>query len=141
MRYFLVLAASVLISGCFSSPVLEGESNPVPMERRLAFDEALSTPSGKLIVLRDSGFMGGGCYVAVLFDGVIAARIDRGEFVSMNVPIGDHILGVATDNQGKGLCGKGFYQNELPISVSPNEVKRFRVQSGPGGFDVRPTTL
>ncbi|UXJ55054.1 3-isopropylmalate dehydratase [Pseudomonas citronellolis] len=141
MRYFLVLAASVLISGCFSSPVLEGESSPVSMERRLAFDEALSASSGKLIVLGGSGFMGGGCYVAVLFDGVITARVDQGEFVSINVPIGDRVIGVAADNQDKGLCSKGSYQNELPVSVEPKEVKRFRVQSEPEGFDVRPTTL
>ncbi|MCY1286521.1 hypothetical protein D9M69_369200 [compost metagenome] len=117
------------------------ELDPVPPDRQSAFKEEVPGPSGEIIITRDSGFLGGGCYFAALVDGVVAARLAQGEYVKLKVKAGEHIVGLATDRQGKGMCSSGYDQFEQSVIVNSGETKRFRMQSGPGGFDIKPTTL
>ncbi|WP_157062733.1 MULTISPECIES: hypothetical protein [Pseudomonas] len=44
---------------------------------------------------RDTGFLGGGCYVAIHIDGKFAARIDTGEVAKFFLSIGGHPSGSA----------------------------------------------
>ena len=65
------------------------------------------------------GGMGGGCYVAVLVDRKVAARIGVGEQVRFQVPVGTRVLSIGIDEMDDTLCGMGRLRRELAVKVEP----------------------
>lgn len=89
------------------------------------------------MVTRDLGLMGGGCYVAVLVDRKVAARIAVGEEARFQVPAGNRILGITADKQDETLCGKGRLNREVAVKVEAGSSVDLRVISqNRGGFDI-----
>ena len=107
MRRTLTALALIALVGCSTSQVPADKAVQVPADRVLAFSSEPSTPHGTIIVTRDTGFIGGACYVGILIDGKFSARIDTGEVVSLYVPTGEHLVGLTKDERSDGACGWG----------------------------------
>ncbi|MBX8534520.1 hypothetical protein K5D33_07255 [Pseudomonas cichorii] len=138
---FLGLAV-VMLAGCSTSQVSADKAKPVPVDRVLAFSKKPSGPHGTVIVTRDTGFVGGACYVGVLIDGKFSARIDTGEVVRLYVPAGEHLIGLSGDEHSGGTCGWGSLRKEQSTIVQDGSVKKFRIGGDTqAGLDIRPTSM
>lgn len=141
MRNFLLPLAAVplvLLAGCSSFRPDAEHITEVPGDRLLAYQDAQNN-GGKLVVNRDMGVMGGGCYVAIEVDRKLAARIGMAEVASFEVPAGTRVLGLTIDPLDDTLCGMGRLHKELAVKVEPGSVQYFHVVSeNTGGFDIRP---
>lgn len=142
MRLFVGAVAVALLAGCSTSPVSPGEAKPVPKDRIVAFSAKPKEAYGTVVVTRDTGFLGGGCYVAVHIDGKLAARIDTGEVARFYLPTGDHLVGLGIDKQGGGMCSWTDMLKEQSAILKEGQVKRFRVGGdSQTGLDIRPSSL
>lgn len=140
MRSLLAVIPLVLLAGCSSFRPDAEHISKVPSDRLLAFQEAQNN-GGQLVVNRDMGLMGGGCYVAIEVDRKLAARIGMAEVASFQVPAGTRVLGLTIDPLDDTLCGMGRLHKELAVKVAPGSVQYFHVVSeASGGFDLRPDT-
>lgn len=140
MRQFLSVLPLVLLAGCSSFRPDAENITEVPSDRLLAFQEQQQS-GGQLVVNRDMGLMGGGCYVAIEVDRKLAARIGMAEVARFQVPAGTRVLGLTLDPLDDTLCGRGRLHKELAVKVTPGSVQYFHIVSeNQGGFDLRPDT-
>lgn len=137
------LAVLSVIAGCSSTPVDRASAKVVPADRTFAYQT--DVPGGaKLVVSRDNGFWAsGGCYATVLVDGRKAARINTGEVVTFKLKPGRHIVGIAGDEDGNGLCALQIGQpvKEAATEIGAGEVQKFRVSGTQNGADIRPSSI
>jgi hypothetical protein len=142
MRNALAVITLLLLAGCSTSQVPADKALQVPTERVLAYSAKPETPYGTIVVTRDTGFIGGACYVGILIDGKFSARIDTGEAVSLYVPVGEHLIGLGGDERSGGVCGWGDLRKEQSTSISTGQVKRFRIGGDTNvGLDIRPSSI
>jgi len=143
MHRILLSAAIVVLAGCSSTPVEPGSAKRVPADRVYANQAAV--PGGAtLVVSRDNGFWAsGGCLATVLIDGKKVARINTGEMVNFQIKPGRHIVGIAGDDEGNGLCAMQIGQplKEATADVSAGEVQRYRISGTQNGTDIRPSSI
>ena len=138
MRSFLAVLPLVVLAGCSSFRPDPENITEVPGDRLLAYQDEFQN-GGQLVVNRDMGLMGGGCYVAIEVDRKLAARIGMAEVASFQVPAGTRVLGLKVDPLDDTLCGMGRLHKELAVKVEPGSVQYFQVVSeNTGGFDIRP---
>lgn len=124
--FFLFI--SLALTGCATTPVPATSAKQAPAERVLAFQTKLEGPSGKLIVTRDEGFLGGGCFYALSINGIVAARLDVGETSAFFVSPGEVLLRAGRDPQGKALCALGQDEwTQRETLVRDKETKYFRL--------------
>lgn len=136
MRVFWVMLIAVGLSGCTSFRAHSEHLKAVPADRLSAWQQPL-TPSSELVVDRDIGIMGGGCYVALLIDREPAALMAVGEVATFHLPPGEHIVGITTDKQGGMLCSKGRLNRELRLQANPGERQHLRIVSeAKSGFGI-----
>jgi len=140
MRMVLTFLAVTALAGCATSPVPSSQAIKAPADRVLAYQGALES-SGALTVIRDSGFMGSGCYATIFLNGKRAAKLAPEEKVTFTLPPGEWIVGAALE--GGGLCGPlNEKRTEAETVLKQGQEKSFRVFSAPeAGLDVRPTSL
>jgi len=143
MHRILLTAAVVVLAGCTSTPVDTGSAKRVPAERVYAYQTAV--PGGAtLVISRDNGFWAsGGCLATVLVDGKKVARIDTGEIVKFHIRPGRHIVGIAGDDEGNGLCAMQIAQpvKETATDLGVGEMQNFRISGTQNGTDIRPSSL
>ncbi len=136
MRPLLVFTALLLLAGCPSWQPDAEDIEPVPAERVLAYQQPLEN-GGEVVVTRDFGLRGGGCYIAVLIDRQLAARIHVGEVVRIQVPAGARIVSIGTDPLDDTLCGKLSLRREKLAQVQAGQTLEYRVISDNRiGFDI-----
>lgn len=140
MRLIGAVLPLLLLAGCSSWKPAPEDVKPVPADRLLGYQQPLER-GGQLQVNRDIGGMGGGCYVAVLVDRKVAARIGVGEQVRFQVPVGTRVLSIGIDEMDDTLCGMGRLRRELAVKVEPGSQQNFRIVSdNRKGFDILPET-
>lgn len=143
MRILIAVMGLALLAGCTTSPVSSDKAKAAPLERIIY--ESPAHAGSSITVTRDTGWIAGGdCYVGVLIDGKLAARIATGETVTFRVPEGRHILGLSGDPMGNGLCGLEIGQSikESSADLKQGESQRFRISGDTNsGLDLRPTSL
>ncbi|MBP8883698.1 MAG: 3-isopropylmalate dehydratase [Pseudomonas sp.] len=138
MRSILVALPLLLLAGCSSFRGDPEHIKPVPEDRLLAFQEAQAN-SAQIVVNRDFGVMGGGCFVAIEVDRKVAARIGVGEVATFQVPPGTRVVGITPDRMDDTLCGMGRLLREVAVPVKSGEIQYLRIVSqNKGGFDIRP---
>lgn len=144
MRILLGVTLLAALSGCATSPIPAEQATPVPRER-ITFSPVSSSDNARITITRDDGWVaGGGCFVAVLIDGKLAARIGTGERVEFSLPPGRHIVGMSGDPQGRGLCGLQVGQplRETATELMAGDIQRFRISGDSNsGLDIRPTSF
>jgi len=138
MRLTLALTALLSLAGCSSWQPDAEDIEPVPAERVLAYQQPLEN-AGEVVVTRDFGLRGGGCYIAVMIDRELAARIHVGEVVRFQVPAGARIVSIGTDPLDDTLCGKLSLRREKLAQVQAGQTLEYRVISDNRiGFDIVP---
>lgn len=140
MRLLLFAVPLLLLAGCSSFRADPEHVRPVPQDRLLAFQQD-GADRAHIVVNRDFGVMGGGCYVAIEVDRQVAARIGVGEQASFQVPPGTRIVGITPDRMDDTLCGMGRLLREVAVPIKAGETRHLRIVSeNRGGFDIRPDT-
>ena len=125
---WLLICCSVVLAGCGTTAVPIGKAKLAPPERVLAYQEKTAGETGVLVVTRDEGYMGSGCYNSFHINGVLSARMGVAGMARFYVPAGELVLRVAPDPQGAGLCGLGQeYWTQRETIIRPGEVKNFRL--------------
>jgi len=138
MRSIFIALPLLLLAGCSSFRGDPEHVEPVPEDRLLAFQEAQAN-SAQIVVNRDFGMMGGGCFVAIEVDRKVAARIGVGEVATFQVPPGTRVVGITPDRMDDTLCGMGRLLREVAVPVKSGETQHLRIVSqNKGGFDIRP---
>ncbi|WXL24741.1 3-isopropylmalate dehydratase [Ectopseudomonas mendocina] len=126
----LIGAALVLslVTGCSSWQVALEDIRPVPEDRLLSYQQPVEN-GGQITVARDKGGMGAGCYISVLIDRKVAARIATTEEAHFQVPAGTRVLGIGIDKADDTLCSKGRLNLERAVKVEPGSQQRFRIRT------------
>jgi hypothetical protein len=141
MKWIIAACAVFLLAGCITKPPRPDQLREPSPDRLLAY-QAASDGDANIVVTRDVGFAGSGCYTAVFIDGKVAAKLATGERVTFYVPSGPRILGAW--NTGAALCGyrEGEDRKEVDATVKPGETRKFRITINPNaGIEINPTTL
>ncbi|MDH4581280.1 3-isopropylmalate dehydratase [Pseudomonas sp. BN415] len=128
MRLTCVAVSLLLLAGCSSYRTDPTQITHVPADRLLAFQEPVEG-GGQIVVNRDMGGLGSGCYIAVHVDRQLAARIGIGEVASFQVPPGDRIVGIGIDETDDTLCSMGRLRREKAAHVEPGQSEQFRIVS------------
>ena len=117
-----IIAASALIAlgGCASVPVPYSEAKPTPNNKQILFAEA--TPSTVPVTLiRDRQFVGSICATKIMVDEKVAAYVGVAERVTLNIPVGEVILGA----EPAGICNGGLAEHE--VNLTPGKPLYFRI--------------
>lgn len=140
MKRILIALAALAIVGCATQAPKQSQIKTVPSDRAMAF-QSPSDGDATIIVTRDVGFAGSGCFAGLYLDGALVAKLDTGERASLYVPSGRHVIG--TWNVGKALCGyrEGKDRRETDATLKPGETRKFRILIGNAGVEITPTTL
>lgn len=138
MKTLFAALSLLLLAGCVmpTKQPLDSAVMPVPPERLLAYQTG---GDATIVVTRDIGMIGGGCYLGLLIDKTLAAKLDPGERASFSVSSGEHLVAPSWI-EGKGLCG-AFYSAEraearrraTEITLKPGETKRYRIHTSTDG--------
>lgn len=127
-KILILLVASMLVVGCATTPIAPTAAKSAPNERILAFQQKTSSTTATLIITRDTGLLGSGCYYAVSINGTLAARLDVGETTRFFLEPGEILLRAGRDPQGKGLCALGQDEwTQRETILRQNEIKSFRL--------------
>jgi len=127
-KVMILLAASVIFVGCATTPIASSVAKSTPSERLLAFQQKTPSTTSTLIVTRDEGFIGSGCFYSLAINGILAARLDVGETSRFYLEPGEILLRVGRDPYGRGLCGAGQeYRTQRETILRPGEIKCFRL--------------
>lgn len=114
--------------GCATTPVTVANSRLVEPDRVLGFNIQTEVRSAHIVVIRDDGFIGSGCYYAIHINGELAARLAPTERVDFYVAPGEILFRVGRDPLGRGLCAVGkdnWTQRET--TVKAGETKFYRM--------------
>ena len=84
-------------------PVSLKDARQVPDDRLLAYQEK-SPEYRLLIVTRDKGPFGGGCFIGLEINGVLSGRFESEESAHFYIPSSEPAMRVVPDPLGKGLC-------------------------------------
>ncbi|PKE30945.1 hypothetical protein CWS43_09700 [Rahnella sp. AA] len=125
--------------GCSTSAVPLNDAKQVSVERTFKYQTA-HDGDAKLIVIRDSGIVGSGCYAAVYINGEKAALLNSSEKATFYLNGGEYDVGAAFD--GAALCSMSKDRQERTVVLKANKTKVVRVFSdGNANLDIKPTTL
>jgi len=127
MRYILIFSAFFL-SSCATTPVPASQATPAPVARLLAFQSKPEGPSGTIIVTRDEGILGSGCFYSIQINGILAARLAVREKASFFVEPGEIVLRSGRDPLDTGLCALNQDEwTQRETIIHENEIKYFRL--------------
>lgn len=138
-RLIAAAAAAIILAGCATTATPTAEAEKAPVDRLLAYQDKKPATTSTIVITRDSGILGSGCYYAVQINGTVAARLGVGETSNFYVEPGDVLLGVGRDPDGGGICslGNGNWTKRETV-LRPNEVKLFRLTiNGAGEPDIQ----
>lgn len=129
LRNIVIISFScIILSACATTPIIPSSAIPAPTERILAFQNKDAKNNATLVVTRDEGFMGGGCYYALFINGTLAARFDVGETARFYLEPGEILLRVGRDPQGRGFCSSGQqYWTQRETILKYGDTKYFRM--------------
>lgn len=126
--------AVLLFAGCATTPLASSQAKPVPKERILAYQDSSESLNAALVLTRDVGLLGSGCFYAFWINGSLAARFGTGETATFFVEPGEHLLRVGRDPQGLGLCGVDSDRwTQRETILRSKERKFFRLMLDPNG--------
>lgn len=136
-------AASLLVvlAGCSTTPTPVADAKPVDAAYLYKLQAPASDSDARLVVVRDQGFVGGGCRMGFYVDGQLVADLSPKEKAEFYVPAGLRVLGAGTAASAKGLCAAAgdSYLRQREATLSPSQERRFRMTSdGNGDLDILP---
>jgi len=102
---------------------------PAPADRLLAFQEQIDGYA-HMVVTRDKGFVGSGCYIGVVIAGKLAARLGPSETADFYVPADTTDMAAVPDPKGRGLCSAGWDPVPEHYTLKPEGMNLFRISLG-----------
>ena len=137
MKHIAIICIAVLLfCGCATSPVKVSEARQVPPSRLLAGYSTVARPganTAKVVVVRDSGFLGSAAPAKLTIDGSPVARLWSGERIQFYVSAGDHVFGARPDPQVMGAL------TENSFSFTPGRTYYFRISISESSFRIQPS--
>jgi hypothetical protein len=132
MRNAIFSVIAVLIcagcAGAVRTAPGQSDNKNVPPDRILAFQEK-KPGTARVVITRDEGLLGSGCYLGVKAGETVLGRFDVGETAEFYLPPGGIDMAVVPDPDGKALCGAGPVVVERQ-SVNAETINRFRISLG-----------
>lgn len=139
MKKVLLAFSLVFLSGCATEAVLPSQAKLAPTDRLLKFQRSIAPDDSTLIVVRDKGYLGSGCYAGVYLNDQKSAILDPGEKATFHLPPGE--WSVAVKGEGK-MCVSDSVPVGNYVRLTRGETKAVRIFSAPSGnIDVRPLPL
>jgi hypothetical protein len=135
MRMVVFFLSVFALVGCSTEPVSPQSAKVVNTPA-----EFQKKPNATEInIIRDKGFVAGGCAITSYINGQRLAELETGEMVKAYLPAGEVIIGAGF--AGKGLCsGAPKKEREFVIKADvPRTLRIFTDQSG--NVDILPMTV
>ncbi|MBY8952582.1 hypothetical protein J1G36_11820 [Pseudomonas carnis] len=124
MRFFVLVMAAALLSGCATSPAPSDKVRSDASGRVSGYQKQVPDDSS-LIVTSDIGTLGGSCFATIFLNGMPVAKLDTGDKVVLQVPSGEWLLGAALD--GAARCAANPERIETSVVLKQGQQKKFRV--------------
>ncbi|MBY6259139.1 hypothetical protein K3G69_21835 [Phytobacter diazotrophicus] len=139
VKLLFVSAVALCLSGCATEAVLPSKAAQVPAERLFKY-QALTGPSdATLIVVRDRGLLGSGCFMGVYLNNERSAILNTGEKAVFHLHPGE--WSVAMKGEGK-VCIADDVPAGSYVQLKGGETKAVRLFADPSGnLDVKPLPL
>lgn len=135
MRVLSLLAFSVLLSACSTTPISAESADPVPSSRLYQHQQP-GSGRAELVVTRDSGFTGSACNTRFYVDGVLAGEIGPGEVARFWLAPGSKIIGAGSG----GICPSNIKEREVVMAIG--KVSRYRISIDSSmSMDLSPTAF
>jgi hypothetical protein len=139
MKKLFLAVVLLSLTGCATEAVLPGQAKQAPPERVLKYQNEASDKSATLIVVRDSGYLGSGCFTGVYLNDEKAAILNPAEKVTFHLNPGE--WSVAIKGEGK-LCMSDSVPVGSYVNLRAGETKAVRLFADPSGnVDVKPLPL
>lgn len=139
MKKLFLALAFVGLSGCATEAVLPNQAKEAPSERLFKYQQVTKASDATLIVVRDKGYLGSGCFTGVYLNDVKAAVLDPGEKATFHLPAGE--WSVAIKGEGK-MCISDAVPVGSYVQLKVGETKAVRLFADPSGnVDVKPLPL
>jgi len=126
-RVFVTLLLAGALAGCSTTPVPAEKARPVPADRIHGFQAKPQGDFGTMVVTRDAGLTGSGCYVVLKIDGDKAASFGTSETATFLLEPGEKVAEIST-----GICGGGPREREVIIKAGESRRYRISVEMGAG---------
>ncbi|MDF1895073.1 hypothetical protein [Rahnella contaminans] len=134
MKKLLIAVLALGLAGCSTTPVSSSLAKEVKASSSYQFKQGY-TP---VTIIRDKGFVAGGCAITAFINGNKVADLETGEKVIAYVEPGEVIVGAGF--VGTGLCN-GAPRKEREFTVKERQPRTLRIfidQSA--NVDILPTT-
>lgn len=136
MRLAALLLASLLCSGCATTPVPVASASSVPEDRLLSGYAALATPSTdaiRVVVVRDAGMLGSGPSAKLGINGKEIAKLRTQEKIEVFLKPGTYIFSVEPSPRlGGALVEKSF-------DIQTGKPRFFRISIAVQNLDIQPS--
>lgn len=129
-RLLCVMMLAGLLAGCtvmVKTNAARMDTNKLVPKDRLFPVQPPGPGLARVLITRDTGFMGSACYLGITYNGQLIARIDTGETALVMLPPVAARLGVGGDPQGSALCNLGGINHTIEATPSTTAQNRFRV--------------
>ena len=130
MKLLFISVVALCLAGCATEAVLPSQAKQAPKERLLKFQSPGVGEQAKLIVVRDKGFLGSGCFVGVYLNQEKAAILDPGEKAEFYLKPGE--WNVALMGEGK-MCIDDKIPAGRDFVLTANTTKAVRLFADPSG--------
>ncbi|WP_410752469.1 hypothetical protein [Citrobacter youngae] len=138
MKKIMMICIALGLTGCATSAVSVDQATQAPQTRVFSYQTPV-TDGGVLTVVRDKGFLGGGCYYGLYINKERVASLDTGEKVSLQLPPGEWMVGFK--GEGKA-CISDDYLSEREVTLKAKQHKAVRLFADPSGnLDVKPISI
>lgn len=138
MKKLFTLSIILALTACATTAVLPQNAKQAPSSRVFLYQKNEGN-TAKLTVVRDSGYLGSGCFSAVYLNNKKAAILEPGEKATFNLPAGE--WNVATKGEGK-MCISDVIPTGRDFMLSSEQIKAVRLFADPSGnVDVKPLPL
>lgn len=138
MKNIAIILAVLFLTSCATTAVLPGKAIDAPSDRVFLYQKPFEN-SSTLIVVRDSGYLGSGCYSGVFINGQRSASLKPGEKVAFHLEPGE--WNVATKGEGS-FCMADAIPTGRDFNLKKGESKAVRLFADPSGnVDVKPLPL
>lgn len=139
MKKLLLALAFLGLTGCATEAVLPSQAKQAPTGRVLKYQQPVKPTDATLIVVRDKGYLGSGCFTGVYFNNEKVAVLDPGEKATFHLSAGE--WNVAIKGEGK-MCVSDAVPTGSYIQLKQGETKAVRLFADPSGnVDVKPLPL
>lgn len=135
MKKIIIALLVTGLVGCSTEPVSPKYAKEIPPSSQ--FQKKPKTTG--VTIIRDKGFISGGCAITSYINGIRLAELETGEKVTAYLPAGEVIVGAGF--AGRGLCS-GAAKKEREYIVKENQPRILRIfidQSG--NVDILPSLI